>query len=213
MTIGLAVDKESEATWWVLYGLVYSCHKVMYSFCIRFLNASHFFRKIILSEGRANVETETSIQKTKGSVSVDCWLFNSVELPPQVISPPIYVSKVISYICDDVPLLDLAWAHQCIIQRKHLPLVGDERYSVLLVDSLSTKVFSLRSRSKIRYEVGNLVQFSWGPKTASRGRILKIIWGRHDKSFQLEVQLLVSPFLILCTFFRHLFHTLCFLNP
>ena len=151
------------------------------------INHHSFIRKMILTACGAKVVTRSSIQST---ISLDCCLFNSADLPPRVTSIPVDVSNVLKFIDDSLPLLDLAWAHQSIIQRKCLPLSGDVRYSVSLVSGMSNKIFSLKSKSNIRFEVGDLVQFTRGPKAISRGRILAIIWGGQGKSCQLEIQML-----------------------
>jgi len=163
MTIALALDQKQDTDW-----------------------------KMILRACGATVKTLSDVQKGKGKINVDCCLFASTSLPPHVISTPAYVSKLMQYINDDVPLLDLAWAHQSIIQRKCLPLVGENRYSVSLDHSLSNKcqVFSIKKDR--RYEVGDLVQFSRGPKTTSRGRVVGIVSERQGKGCKLEIQLLES---------------------
>jgi len=152
--------------------------------------------KLILKACGATVKTLSDIQKGKGNLTVDCCLVASTSLPPHVISRPPYVSKIMQLIGDNVPLLDLAWAHQSIIQRKCLPMVGDDRYSVSLRPKQSNNcdVFSIKNKSGIRYEVGDLVQFSRGPKTkaVSRGRIVGINLGRQSKGCKLEIQLLDS---------------------
>ncbi len=97
------------------------------------------------------------------------------------------------YIDHQVPRLDLAWAHQCIIQRRRLPLRGEPRYSVSLEGSFhdSGQIFSFKSKAGNRYGVGDLVQISRGQKSTSKGRILSITWKRHEMECQFEVQLLV----------------------
>jgi hypothetical protein len=95
-----------------------------------------------------------------------------------VISVPAYVSKLRQRIDDDVPLLDLAWAHQSIIQRKRLPF-GDSRYVISLDRtsmSNSCAVYSIKDKAGVRYEVGDLVQFNRGVKATSYGRIIGIVW-------------------------------------
>merc|ERR1712087_1041105 len=100
-TIALAIDPTQESDW-----------------------------KMILRACGATVKTLSDAEKGKGIIQVDCCLFASTSLPPRVTSKPAYVSKLMQYIGDGVPRLDLAWAHQSIIQRKCLPLDGDPRYSV-----------------------------------------------------------------------------------
>mmetsp|Transcript_16550 Transcript_16550/g.35758 ORF Transcript_16550/g.35758 Transcript_16550/m.35758 type:complete len:2289 (+) Transcript_16550:224-7090(+) len=164
MTIALAIDQTQESDW-----------------------------KMILVACGATVKTLSDIQKGKGKITVDCCLFASTSLPPHVVSRPVYVSKMMQFIGNDVPLVDLAWAHQSIIQRKRLPLVEDARYSVSLDHMMNStcNVFSIKNKAGIRYEVGDLVQFSRGPKTTARGRIVGIIWERQGKC-KMEIQLLDS---------------------
>lgn len=151
---------------------------------------------MVLEACGATVETLSSIPQSKGCIAVDCCLFNSVTLPPRVTSVPLHVSRMMRFIDKTVPLLDLAWAHQCIIQRHLLPFKGDDRYYVSLEGDISSacQIFSIKSNGK-RYEVGDLVQFSRGRQITSRGRVLSIIWRRQEKDCQLVVQLLVRVLL------------------
>lgn len=154
---------------------------------------------MVLTACGATVKTLSDIQKGMGRIDVDCCLFASTSLPPHVVSTPVYVSQLMQVIGDDVPLLDLAWAHQSIIQRRRLPLVDDDddRYSVTLdhTSSNTCLVSSIKSKG-IRYEIGDLVQFSRGGKATARGRIASIFWERHGKGCKLEIQLLVSTRLV-----------------
>jgi hypothetical protein len=128
---------------------------------------------------------------------VDCCLLNSAMLPPQATSTPVHVSELLRHIPNDKPLLDLAWAHQSIIQRKRLPLRGDPRYEVTIGNNKiggPFKIYSFKTSSKksfrLRYEVGDLIQFSYKSEATCYGRILSITWKRPK--CDLEVQLLVS---------------------
>ena len=151
---------------------------------------------MILTACGATVKTLTDIQKGKGKIDVDCCLLMSTTLPPHVVSTPLDVSQLMQVIGEDVPLLDLAWAHQSIIQRKCLPLEGDDdddyRYSVSLEHSTSStcQVKSIKSaKGGARYEIGDLVQFSIGSKSTAYGRIIGITWARQGKC-KLDIQLL-----------------------
>lgn len=95
---------------------------------------------------------------------------------------------------ENVPLVDLAWAHQSIIQRKRLPVVGDARYAVTLNQDMSNTchVSSIKSKSGARYGIGDLVQFTRGSKAISSGRIVDIMFECQGRSCKLEIQLLVS---------------------
>ncbi|KAL7553903.1 hypothetical protein ACHAWF_017471 [Thalassiosira exigua] len=149
---------------------------------------------LILTACGATIKTLANIHKGKGQ-RIDCCLFTSTSLPPHEVSRPIYVDKLMKLIDADVPLLDLAWAHQSIIQRKRLAMVDNPRFSVSLdhsTDTGASRVSSIRKKDGVRYEVGDLVQFSSGPKGNSRGRILGIIWERQGKGCKLEIQLLES---------------------
>lgn len=106
---------------------------------------------------------------------------------------PIYVSKMMQCLVENVPLVDLAWAHQSIIQRTRLPVVGDARYAVTLDQDMSNTchVSSIKSKSGARYEIGYLVQFTRGSKAMSLGRIVDIMFECQGRSCKLEIQLLV----------------------
>ena len=149
-----------------------------------------YFRTMILSACGATVLSD--IPKGKGRMNVDCCLLDSTTLPPHVISVPAYVSKLRQRIDEDAPLLDLAWAHQSIIQRKRLPF-KDARYAISLelMMSKSCIVSSIRNKTGVRYEVGDLVQFYLGAKRTSFGRIIGIVWERQLNGFKLKVQVLV----------------------
>ena len=150
------------------------------------------FRKRILIACGATVKTLSDVQKGRGKIDVDCCLFASTSLPPHVVSMPASVSSFIQHIADDVPRLDLVWAHQSIIQRKCLPLDGDDRYSVSLdyMRSSTYNMFAIKCKEGIRYEVGDLVEFSRGSKSTSRGRIDSITQERPGK-YKLDIHLLV----------------------
>lgn len=159
---------------------------------------SFLSRSQILTVCGATVKTLSDVQKSRGTIDVDCCLFDPISLPPHVVSQPTYVSNLMKSISSTAPRLDLAWAHQSIIQRKRLPLNGDDRYNVTLEYSMNTTcIVSSIKRKETRYEVGDLVQFRRDPKSVarSRGRITRIIFNRQEKSCKLEIQLLVR---ILC---------------
>ena len=190
ITVALAIpDQSQENDWYVCV----VCFLVVVSYFL--LNQlAHLpmpLRKKILTILGATVKTQSDL-KGKGKVTVDCCLLASTTLPPHVVSIPQKVSKLVQSIDDDTPLLDLAWAHQSIIQRKRLPFSGDPRYSVSLeYERKSTcQVFSIKSKSNVRYEVGDLVEFNRGSKSKSQGRIVSITRERQGKS-KLEIQLMV----------------------
>lgn len=150
---------------------------------------------MVLSACGATVMTCSDMIKGKGRIAINCCLFASNTLPPHVISVPEYVSKLMQSISGDVPLLDLAWAHQSIIQRRRLPLHEDiSRYVITLGHTMSNtcNVSSIKSKAGVRYEIGDLVQFNRSAKVTSFGRIVSIVWEKKVGQFRLEIQLLVS---------------------
>lgn len=166
-------------------------------FCIPTISHVYtpFFRTMVLLACGATVMTCSDMIKGKGRIAIDCCLFASNTLPPHVISVPEYISKLMQSITDDVPLLDLAWAHQSIIQRRRLPLNGDiSRYLISLGHKMSDtcNVSSIKSKAGVRYEIGDLVQFNRSAKVTSFGRIVSIVWEKKVGHFRLELQLLVS---------------------
>lgn len=62
--------------------------------------------RMILKACGATVKTLAEIQKGMGKISVDCCLFASTSLPPHTMSKPQYVTKLMQFIDDDVPLLE-----------------------------------------------------------------------------------------------------------
>jgi hypothetical protein len=158
---------------------------------------------MVLSACGATVITCSDMIKVKGRITIDCCLFASNTLPPHVITVPEYVSKLMQSISNNVPLLDLAWAHQSIIQRRRLPLIGDiiSRYVINPGHTMSNtcNVSSIKSKAGgVRYEIGDLVQFYRMAKVTSFGRIVSIVWEKKVGHFRLEIQLLVSHFMMLC---------------
>lgn len=129
------------------------------------------------------------VPQGKGRAIVDCCLLASTTLPPHVISVPDYVTKLRQRIDDNVPLLDLAWAHQSIIQRKRLPF-EDARY-VISLDPAMNNVSSIKNKSDVRYEVGDLVEFRRGATLTSFGRIKGIARLRQVNGFSLDIQVMV----------------------
>lgn len=142
----------------------------------------------------ATVRVLSDIRGGKGQVEVDCCLFNAAsDLPPHVISLPLHVTKLVEFIDQkNTPLLDLAWAHQSIIQRRCLPL-DSERFTVSLKDNMCNlcEVNSIKRKNGGRLETGDFIQFSRG-KNVSYGRIVNILWERQAKGCKLEVQILES---------------------
>eukprot|EP00986_Skeletonema_menzelii_P021023 scaffold32958_cov131-Skeletonema_menzelii.AAC.1 len=142
----------------------------------------------------ATVRVLSDIRGGKGQVDVDCCLFNqAADLPPHVISLPMHVTKFVEFIDQtNTPLLDLAWAHQSIIQRRCLPL-DNERFTVSLKDNMCNlcEVNSIKRKNGGRLETGDFIQFSRG-KNVSYGRIMNILWERQAKGCKLEIQLLES---------------------
>jgi len=158
------------------------------------LGAEEKMWKMTLEACGATVRVLSDIRGGKGQVDVDCCLFNAAsDLPPHVISLPLHVTKLVEFIDQTTtPLLDLAWAHQSIIQRKCLPL-DSERFTVSLKDNMCNlcKVNSIKRKNGGRLETGDIIQFSRG-KNVSYGRIVNILWERQAKGCKLEIQLLES---------------------
>ncbi|KAL3776456.1 hypothetical protein ACHAW5_006902 [Stephanodiscus triporus] len=144
--------------------------------------------KMILNACGATVLFD--IPQGKGRAIVDCCLLASTTLPPHVISVPDYVTKLRQRIDINVPLLDLAWAHQSIIQRKRLPF-EDARYMISL-DPAMNNVSSIKNKSNDRYEVGDLVEFRRGAALTSFGRIKGIARLSQVNGFSLDIQVMES---------------------
>lgn len=124
---------------------------------------------------------------------IDCCLLSSAHLPPQATSAPPHVSEILKLV-GDKPRLDLAWAHQSIIQRRRLPLSGEPRYEVNTdYYTGGVPVYSIKTNQR-RFEVGDLVEFN-DKKSKSYGRILSITWKKSEKC-GMKVQLLVSRLII-----------------
>lgn len=142
-------------------------------------------RAALSALGASVITTKSPALKAKGQLeNVDCCLLSSASLPPQATSVPVHVSEMMRHIPTDVPLLDLAWAHQSIIQRKQLPLVGNPRYEVSLCENATGgyhEVYSIK-RKTARYEVGDLIQFSNNSKMTCYGRILSIRWAKLERA-------------------------------
>ena len=143
------------------------------------------------------MKVHSDIRGGKGQVDVDCWLFNqAADLPPHEISLPMHVTKLVEFIDQvNTPLLDLAWAHQSIIQGKCLPF-DSERFTVSLEDNIMDnfcEVNSIKHKNGGRWETGDFIQFSLG-ENVSYGRIMNIFWERQDKGkgCKLEIKILDS---------------------
>jgi len=166
--------------------------KTLYSLLHIYTNLRHLYRRqVALIALGAKVITTNSLRGKGQLHNVDCCLLASVMLPPQVIATPLHVSQMLKHIPDDKPLLDLAWAHQCIIQRRRLPLTGDPRYIINLNNGIikgALNVYAIKNDIG-RYEVGDLIQFSIS-KNICYGRIVGITW--VEGKGRLEIQILVS---------------------
>jgi hypothetical protein len=149
--------------------------------------------------------------KSKKDLEVDAILTDNNLLPPHAIAEPERVSKVIRALhvknsirgigcC--IPLIDLSWAVQCIIQRRRV-LFEDEPRFIIKTDSARTTgmewdLHTVKVKSgdmDVRYEVGDAIEFSRPER--SFGRIVAIqSTQQRGKRIQLRIQLLVSTFLI-----------------
>lgn len=78
-----------------------------------------------------------------------------------------------------IPIIDLSWALQCIVERERLAWDINERYILYSKASPNDKMFEMKVKMKVkdendvpvRFEVGDIVEFG---RTKSVGRILNI---------------------------------------
>lgn len=137
---------------------------------------------------------------------LDAVLVDRNSLPPHTTAVPSTVSKCFNFIKNGnaktsdgiakIPIIDLSWALQCIVERERLSWNTDERY-LLYSDTASSndKMFEMKVKDKddnpVRFEVGDIVEFGRTKGTARIGRILNIDNPKRAcTSRNLDIQLL-----------------------
>lgn len=159
----------------------------------------------ILSAAGATIVDSVSLQSGSACV-VDAILVDRCLMPPHATAIPPTVSTCINLVkngnvkssagATDVPVIDLVWAVQCIVERQRLSWDSSDRFRVD-PDHLKTghaKCFETKvniNGNLVRFEVGDIVEFGRSKISARIGRILSIntLEGRR-KAFSLEIQLL-----------------------
>ena len=139
-------------------------------------------------------------------MNVDMIVTDSLSLRPHVMSPSERVAKRLkmSYNLNpeganqaEIPIIDLSWVTQCIVQRQRLDYTENSSYylntrlNILNTHGLTDrplKLFSLKV-DQVRYEVMDLIRFGRNSHL-SIGRIIAIHHHQKSKKNKIEVQVM-----------------------
>lgn len=143
-------------------------------------------REDILKATGATIVTRGSLKEGKKCI-IDAVLTDRNSLPPHTTAVPSPIAKCLNFVkrgnaknsdgVTKIPIIDLSWALQCIVERERLSWDVDERYILYSEASSNDKMFEMKIRMKVgnendvpvRFEVGDIVEFG---RTKSIGRIL-----------------------------------------
>lgn len=112
-------------------------------------------------------------------------LVDALSLPPHVTAVPSRVGQMLRVAT--VPILELSWAVQSIVQRKKLDFESDPRYRV--TTSPSSQVYSMKVNN-VRYEVGDTIRAA---KKKGEDCFVRIVGMKREKDkYMVQVSLLIA---------------------
>ena len=162
-----------------------------------FLTSISFRRARVAKALGATVVSNSSIVKGNPSNMPDAIIVDSISFPPHSTAIHYRISKILNAAPNNIPIIDLSWVVQSIVQRQRLSFDDDERYRVNPFDyQTSSKAYLIKVKSEgnlsVRYEVGDTVKIR--ERSSKQGTYARIMGIRVEKGKQnvLQVQLLVS---------------------
>jgi len=198
LPLGLSIEnglfvlqRARHAKKWCRPGCEINGHPVFYGLKIALaLDKVDFEKKwcdIIQALGGSIVNISSS--KEEKDIRFDLALVDALSLPPHVTAKPPRVAKLLNFVarknagvpnCEHIPVLDLCWATQCVVQRKKVDFYSNERYRLQSsnagkeIDNGVLKLFSIkvkRIKNQTRYEVGDSIFFK---KITRRMKVLRL---------------------------------------
>ena len=151
---------------------------------------------------------KSSTLKSGKKCHLDALLVDRNSLPPHSTAVPSSISRCMNFVKNGnakttagiakIPIIDLSWALQCIVERERLPWDTDERY-ILYSDASSSnesgdKMYEMKVKVDnipVRFECGDIVEFGRTKSTERIGRIISIEGSKRTCATRnLEIQLL-----------------------
>lgn len=171
--------------------------------------------RVIKALGAKIISTSSFLKGNRKELP-EAILVDGIAFPPHSTAVHSRITKVINNAKERMPIIDLVWVVQSIIQRKRLSFDDDKRYRVSTgnhcVDS-NVSLLKVKSKEKVfvRYEVGDTVSICQkGAKQVAYARIVRIRVERRKRN-TLDVQLLVSD--SICDLSQSSFYVSNFVEP
>lgn len=151
---------------------------------------------------------KSSTLKNGKKCHLDALLVDRNSLPPHTTAVPSAISRCMNFVKNGnaktsdgiakIPIIDLSWALQCIVERERLAWDTDERYVLYSDASKSDESGDAMYEMKVkideipvRFECGDIVEFGRTKSTERIGRIIKIEGSKRTCATRsLEIQLL-----------------------
>uniref|UniRef100_A0A7S2PEG0 BRCT domain-containing protein n=1 Tax=Leptocylindrus danicus TaxID=163516 RepID=A0A7S2PEG0_9STRA len=113
---------------------------------------------------------------------VDAILTDSILLPPLERTVPVQLKHALAACGGQLPVVDLLWAIQCIVNRKKL---NWEDNKIDLHDVTKRQIYSVKRSDNTRFDIGDIVQLiENGRRANSFGRILSFETRRSPSAYQ-----------------------------
>lgn len=151
---------------------------------------------------------KSSTLKSGKKCHLDALLVDRNSLPPHTTAVPSNISRCMNFVKSGnaktsdgiakIPIIDLSWALQCIVERERLAWDTDERY-ILYTDASSFNgngdaMYEMKVKIDeipVRFECGDIVEFGRTKSTERIGRIINIEGSKRTCATRsLEIQLL-----------------------
>lgn len=151
---------------------------------------------------------KSSTLKSGKKCHLDALLVDRNSLPPHTTAVPSNISRCMNFVKSGnaktsdgiakIPIIDLSWALQCIVERERLAWDTDERY-ILYSDASSSNengdaMYEMKVKIDeipVRFECGDIVEFGRTKSTERIGRIINIEGSKRTCATRsLEIQLL-----------------------
>jgi len=161
----------------------------------------------ILRAAGATIVKSSSLKSGK-KCQLDALLVDRNSLPPHTTAVPFNISRCMNFVkkgnaktdgIAKIPIVDLSWALQCIVEREQLAWDADKRY-ILYSDAStasnehSDAMYEMKVKidnDPVRFECGDIVEFGRTKSTERIGRIVNIeVSKRTCAARHLEIQLL-----------------------
>lgn len=113
----------------------------------------------ILEASGATIVKISSLSASTVTQKIDAVLIDSVLLPPLETAVPGKLNEAVECYGHDIPVIDLSWAVQCIVNMRTLRFYPRSKVDVAALQSSNTRqIFILKRKDDgVRFEVGDIV--------------------------------------------------------